>query len=134
MRETAVPTTAIRYMSEYAIYNLIWIEIRLKLKLVPATAMIDTGASGSVITRDVAQRLGLQPVGVSLVHTASGTNVQTPMYAVRLTLSPTVNFETTASEAESIRAQGLDALIGRDVLSQAVLVYIGYMNQFTIAI
>jgi len=35
MRETAVPATAIRYMSEYAIYNLIWIEIRLKLKLRP---------------------------------------------------------------------------------------------------
>ncbi len=56
------------------------------------------------------------------------------MYAVRLMLSPTVVFETTATEAESIRAQGLDALIGRDVLSQAVFVYIGYVNQFTIAV
>jgi hypothetical protein len=33
MRETAVPATAIRNMSEYATYNLIWIEIRLKLKV-----------------------------------------------------------------------------------------------------
>ncbi len=101
---------------------------------VPANALIDTGASGSVITRDLAQRLGLQPVGVTLVNTPSGTNVQASMYAVRLMLSPTVVFETTATEAESIRAQGLDALIGRDVLSQAVFVYIGYVNQFTIAV
>jgi len=33
MRETAVPLTAIRYMSECSVYNLICIEIRLKLKL-----------------------------------------------------------------------------------------------------
>jgi len=33
MRETAVPLAAIGYMSEYSIYNLICIEIRLKLKL-----------------------------------------------------------------------------------------------------
>src|SRR5437773_7855437 len=33
MRETAVPTPAIRYMSEYSTYNPICIEIRLKLKL-----------------------------------------------------------------------------------------------------
>jgi hypothetical protein len=33
MRETAVPAPEILYMNEYAIYNLIWIEIRLKLKL-----------------------------------------------------------------------------------------------------
>jgi hypothetical protein len=33
MRETAVPAPEILYMNEYSIYNLIWIEIRLKLKL-----------------------------------------------------------------------------------------------------
>src|SRR6267378_4368087 len=33
MRETAVSAPEILYMNEYAIYNLIWIEIRLKLKL-----------------------------------------------------------------------------------------------------
>jgi len=33
MRETAVPLTAIRYMGECSIYNLICIEIRLKLKV-----------------------------------------------------------------------------------------------------
>jgi predicted aspartyl protease len=101
---------------------------------VSAQALIDTGASGSVITKHLAEQLGLQPVGTRLVNTASGVNVQTTAYAVRLSLSPEVYFETTATEAEEIRAQGLDVLIGRDVLSRAVFVYIGYMNQFTIAV
>lgn len=101
---------------------------------ITAQALIDTGASGSVITKQLAQQLGLQPVGTRLVNTASGVNVQTTAYAVRLGLSPQVNFETTATEAEEIKAQGLDVLIGRDVLSRAVFVYIGYMNQFTISV
>jgi len=40
MRETAVPLTVIRYMSECSIYNLIRIEIRLKLKLKPGDERI----------------------------------------------------------------------------------------------
>ena len=100
----------------------------------PANALIDTGASTSVITRELAVKLGLRPVGVAPVSTASDVNVDKPIYAIQMILNPLVVFETTASEAESIKAQGLDALIGRDVLSRAVLVYIGYMNQFTISV
>src|SRR4029077_18014845 len=44
MRETAVPAPEILYMNEYAIYNLIWIEIRLKLKLMAARNTSDLSA------------------------------------------------------------------------------------------
>lgn len=100
---------------------------------VSVTALVDTGATGSAIARGVAQQLGLQPVAIVNVSTPSSANVPMPAYAVRLLLPNTIIFETTAIEAE-LAGQGIGALIGRDVLSQAVLVYIGYINEFTIAI
>jgi predicted GNAT family acetyltransferase len=66
------------------------------------------------------------------VSTPSSSNVPMPVYAIRLLLPNTIMFETTAVEAQ-LQGQGIGALIGRDVLSQAVLVYIGYANEFTIA-
>jgi hypothetical protein len=100
---------------------------------VQVTAMIDTGATGTAIAPGIAQQLSLQPVGITLVSTPSSANVPMPQYAIRLLLAPTVIFETTAIEAP-LHGQAIQALIGRDVLSQAVLVYIGYANEFTIAL
>jgi predicted aspartyl protease len=100
---------------------------------IPLTALVDTGAGASVITRGIAQKLGLQPVGVTNVHTPSDANVPMPTYAIRLVLGNVIVFETTAIEAD-LQAQGIEALIGRDVLSSAVFIYTGYAGEFTIAI
>jgi predicted aspartyl protease len=100
---------------------------------VQVDALIDTGATGSVIASGIAQQLGLQPVGVVPVSTPSSSNVPMATYAVRLLLPGGIIFETTAIEAP-MQGQGIGALIGRDVLANAVLVYIGYMNEFTISI
>jgi predicted aspartyl protease len=51
---------------------------------VSMAAMIDTGASGTVIQAGVAARLGLLPVGVVAVSTPSSTGVLCAQYAVRL--------------------------------------------------
>jgi hypothetical protein len=100
---------------------------------VQAAALIDTGATGSAIAQGIAQQLGLQPVGVTPVSTPSSANVPMPIYAVRLLLPSSIVYEVTAIEAQ-LANQGIGALIGRDVLSQAVLVYVGYMNEFTLAL
>jgi hypothetical protein len=42
---------------------------------VSAIAMIDTGATSSVIRQGLAAQLGLNPVGVTLINTPSSTNV-----------------------------------------------------------
>jgi hypothetical protein len=94
--------------------------------------LVDTGATASAIARGVARKLGLQPVGVIPVNTPSSTGTVMPLYAVRLLLPNNIVFETTAIEAQ-LQGQGIGGLVGRDVLSQAVFVYIGYINQFTIA-
>jgi predicted aspartyl protease len=100
---------------------------------VQLTALIDTGAATTAIRQGVAQQLGLLPVGVRPISTPSSTRADMPIYAIRVVLN-TVVFEVTAIEATGLAVQGIDALLGRDVLAQAVFVYIGYANEFTIAL
>lgn len=97
-----------------------------------ALAMIDTGATGSVIQQGLAAQLGLNPVGVVQIHTPSSTNVACYEYAVRLVFPNNVVFEGTVIEAP-LQGQRVQCLIGRDVLAQAVLVYIGYSNLFSLS-
>jgi hypothetical protein len=95
--------------------------------------LVDTGAALSAVVPDLVQKLGLQPVGVAQVVTPSTTTpVTMPTYAARLTLETGQVFETTVL-GSPLHGQNIQGLIGRDVLSQCVLIYIGYANQFTIA-
>jgi hypothetical protein len=50
---------------------------------VPAVASVDTGASISVIRRGIAARLGLEPVGVTYIDTATSSNIACDRYRVR---------------------------------------------------
>ena len=95
-------------------------------------AMIDTGASGTVIQQGLAASLGLQPVGTTKITTPSSTEVDCYEYAVRYVLPNNVVAEGTVIEAP-LEGQQIQALIGRDVLSQAVFVYIGYMGGFSLS-
>src|SRR5438128_289000 len=94
-------------------------------------AQVDTGASSSVIQSGLAQLLGLQPVGVVLVNTPSHEAVQSLAYAIQI-LTGRLSFEVTAIEAP-LQGQAIQALIGRDVLANCVLIYQGWINQFTLA-
>jgi predicted aspartyl protease len=98
----------------------------------PVKSMIDTGATGSVIQPAAVQALGLQPVGVVTINTPSSQNVPCFQYLVRLIFPNNVVVESLAIEAPLI-GQQIQCLIGRDVLSHGVLVYTGYINQFTLS-
>lgn len=99
---------------------------------VPAVAMIDTGATGTVIRQGLAAQLGLNPVGVTYINTPSSTNVACYEYLVRLLLPNNVLVEATVLEAP-LQGQHIQCLIGRDVLAHGVLVYIGYGNLFSLS-
>lgn len=98
--------------------------------LVPA--MIDTGASCSVIREGLARQLGLQPTGVRVIHTASHSNVRCYEYLVRLLLPANILFEIDVLEIP-LKGQHVDCLLGRDILSQGILIYIGTDNRFTLS-
>lgn len=44
-------------------------------KAIKVLAMIDTGASGTVISQGLAKQLNINPIGTTLINTPSSTNV-----------------------------------------------------------
>jgi gag-polyprotein putative aspartyl protease len=102
---------------------------------VPLVALIDTGATGSSIPAATAQALGLNPTGVTQIVTPSTAPGDPPImratYAVRFVFPGGTAMETVAMESE-LAGQGIDCLIGRDVLKVAVLIYVGYTNTYTL--
>lgn len=99
---------------------------------VTATAMLDTGASTTVIHPDLASQLGLTPVGVVYMSTPASSSVECQAYRVRLVFMSTVSIETTAVAAQ-MEGHNVECLIGRDVLAHAVFVYVGASDLFTLS-
>jgi len=112
------------------------VEVALKASNTPmpspvkAIAMFDTGATGTVIQEGIADQLGLNPIGVTSINTPASTNVSCYQYAIRLIFPNNIVAEGIVIEAP-LQGQSIQCLIGRDILAHGVLVYIGYMNQFT---
>lgn len=79
-------------------------------------AIWDTGASGSAITKKVAQQLGLVPSGMAQVNTANGLATQNT-YTIDIGLPNKVIIQSIiATEIDALTA-GCDALIGMDVIT-----------------
>jgi predicted aspartyl protease len=101
---------------------------------VPLTipALIDTGATGTVIRQDLIPQLNLHPVGTTLIHTPSSINVVCYEYLMRIIFPNNVVVETVVIGAP-LQGQNISCLIGRDVLQQGVFIYTGYTNTFTLS-
>jgi|SRR5579875_329461 len=95
--------------------------------------MIDTGATGNVIQEGLPAKLGLHPIGVSKIATASSREVECFEYAVRFVFPSGVIVNDTAVEAP-LQGQQIEALIGRGVLSLGTFVYLGYAGMFAFSI
>ncbi len=95
-------------------------------------ALIDTGATRTVIQADIPARLALHPVGTTLVHSASNANVPCDEYLIKIVI------QTAAIDvrvvAMTLQGQAIQCLIGRDVLSLGVLVYTGPTNAFSFSL
>ena len=107
-------------------------------KAIPATvtvvAQIDTGAVKTVLNPATIQALGLTAVGTTPIVTPStSAPVNLNLFDVAIVFpSGVVIPERRAIEAP-LKGQAIQALIGRDILSTAILTYIGPMNQFTLS-
>ena len=95
-------------------------------------AMIDTGATGTVIREDILENLKLKPIGVVPISTPSSHAINSLMYDVHLYLPNNVSTDVLVV-ALPLRGQHIQCLIGRDFLSQGVFVYVGYDNSFTLS-
>jgi predicted aspartyl protease len=101
---------------------------------VDGLALIDTGATFTVIRAGLADALGLRPVGEQSIATASSDSVLCNQYEVNLIFTAQrVGFQNLVVIEAPIIPQPVVCLIGRDVLRLGVFVYIGYDNSFTLA-
>ena len=101
---------------------------------VKVTAMIDTGASGTVVNPNVIQALGIQPVGVTAIKTPSTTApVLCHQYELAVLFPNNVIVDSCIAVEAPLQGQHIQCLIGRDILAHGVLIYTGYTNTFTLS-
>ena len=105
------------------------------MKIAPSTAkavrilaMIDTGASGTVISQGLPSTLGINPVGTTLINTPSSVNVNCYQFDMQLVFPNNVNIPSMVVTEAPLKGQHIQCLIGRDVLKHGVLIYTGYDN------
>ena len=100
-------------------------------------ALIDTGASVSAIDSGELAKLGLQPTGQTSLATPSDHQATANTFSVSLTFpqAPAENatFDPFAVVGCILRPQGIGALLGRDFLEIATLIYNGPGGFFTLA-
>jgi hypothetical protein len=75
----------------------------------------DTGASRSVISQNVVEKLGLQPSGTAIVNTASEMGCQTSTYLVDFLLKDVKVSGVTVTVGTLMK--GFECLIGMDIIN-----------------
>ncbi len=106
-------------------------------------ALIDTGASATGVDEEILKNLGCPPIGVANLSTPSGTTT-TGIYMVRLVIPsrddpefppniPLIVIDNVRVIAVKLSNQPYKVLLGRDVLSNMVLVYNGPHALITLA-
>lgn len=95
-------------------------------------AMIDTGASATVIQEDFIKKLKVHPVGARYINTPSSINVLCYEYQVKFIFPSNVSIDVVAISAP-LKNQQIHCLIGRDILSQSIFIYQGHNNSFTLS-
>jgi predicted aspartyl protease len=100
---------------------------------VEVTALIDTGAQSTCIAPSVANALRLPVVGASFVNSVSQRNILVNQYAASVVFPNNVAVNCKALGI-SPEIQDVDCLIGRDILSKGVFVYIGETGSFTLSL
>jgi len=99
---------------------------------ISVTALIDAGASTTVLKESVAEALGSAAVSLTTVHTASAANVICGEYDISLVLRPDMIFNVRALGLP-MHGQSFGCLIGRDMLAQCAMIYLGPQNQFILS-
>lgn len=125
------------------VHFLVSADLEKKLKLegksvpnpVKIKAMIDTGASHCALQQTIPEKLKLEPVGTIKINTPSCKGKECYRYFMRMAIPFHNNlvYEGVFT-AVPLEGQGIDCLIGRDVLAHGILIYIGYANQFTFSL
>lgn len=103
-------------------------------KSVKVLAMIDTGATGTVVKEGIPAQLGINPIGSTLMNTPSSMGVSCNQFDVQIVFpNSNVNVPSIIITEAPLQGQHIQCLIGRDILQHGVLIYTGYDNSFTLS-
>ena len=99
--------------------------------------LLDTGAGSTALDRGIVQRLGLQPRGITRIHTPStGDKYEIRnLYDACLVIGegfPTPLVVTVPVLECDLASEGFYALIGNDILGKCFLMYDGPAKAFTL--
>ena len=97
-------------------------------------ALIDTGASITCVDQQVATDAGLPVVDTAAMTSASHAKHEVPVFAGKLVIPEFTNINTEYALGATLDGQNLIALIGRDLLQAAVLVYNGTEGTVSLSI
>ena len=86
-------------------------------KSIEAIALWDTGATGTCISKDVVNKLCLTSLGKQNMQTPSGTST-VDTYLINIILPNDVEIPDVRVCDSEIGSQGIDILIGMDIISQ----------------
>lgn len=92
-----------------------------------SNTLIDTGATISCISKDVVKRLKLQPIGIDKVSTPSGTAVLNK-YLIDISFKKNMIFKNIFVLESEIGNQGIDLLVGMDILNKNDIMISNYDN------
>lgn len=104
-----------------------------------ANEVVDTGASCTCIDPALLTKLGLAPSGVTNIHTptTAGIAQQCNQYDVDITVilgnGRLHVIRSLPVIGSALSSYGIDGLLGRDVISQGILIYNGEHNEFTLS-
>lgn len=84
-------------------------------------AVWDTGATSSVIAERAARRMGLKPVDMGVIITATG-QVEVPIYFLDVRLSNQLTVRNLRVMGSPMEQRDVDFLVGMDIISKGKLV------------
>ena len=109
-------------------------EVKEKPHPVLVKALIDTGVTSSVVQEGIAEKMGLRPIGEVKINTPSTEGHHCYKYFLRAILPRHGLAYEGAFISAPLRGQNIQCVIGRDILSHGILIYIGYAGEFTLAL
>ena len=92
-----------------------------------SNTLIDTGATINCISKDVVKTLKLQPIGIDKVSTPSGTAVLNK-YLIDISFKKNMIFKNIFVLESEIGNQGIDLLVGMDILNKNDIMISNYDN------
>lgn len=96
-------------------------------------ALIDTGASNTCVDQQAAVKAGLPLIDMAVMTSATHAQHDVPVFAAKLVI-PDFSIDAEYALGANLDDQNLIALIGRDVLQEAVLVYNGTAGTVSLSI